>query len=473
MKQSKTYFGFRSFLVVLADLVCLTAALVGGYWLWKTFAWHGHYQYFSDYVLTVYFLPLAGVVIFRMGGLYKAEAGLLGVEEQSLIFKAIVNLFTLFFAISFFYRRVEFSRLAVFYSFFLAVIFVSVSRYLLRQFFSWLNRRGHFVRKALIYGAGYHGQRLERWIQQSPKLGLHVVGYLDDDVDRLRRKPSKPWLGKLEDLRREASKHHVTLLFIAYPKLEESKVVEIFQFCRKLEIQCWAIPVLYQFHIEKAEIANIGGIPLMTFREKAGRRFYRWVKGWLDTLMAWILLVPAGLLVLGLYGVLKRISREPVFFRQVRVGIEGKRFVMYKFRTLKSKGRRDRISPELAEGKQRESSEILPLGGFLRRTGLDELPQLFNVLKGEMSLVGPRPEMPFIVDKYGPLERERLSVKPGITGLWQISEDRKRLLIHENMDYDLYYIEHLSPYLDLAILVKTFVTVFSRFLRGGNLKSKS
>jgi len=95
-------------------------------------------------------------------------------------------------------------------------------------------------------------------------------------------------------------------------------------------------------------------------------------------------------------------------------------------------------------------------------SGLDEIPQLFNVLKGEMSLVGPRPEMPFLVEKYGPLEKERLTVQPGITGLWQISEDRKRLLIHENMDYDLYYMENMGFNLDLAILLKTFFAVFKR-----------
>lgn len=142
---------------------------------------------------------------------------------------------------------------------------------------------------------------------------------------------------------------------------------------------------------------------------------------------------------------------------------------MLKFRTLRPASRKDEVSPELQKG----SKKLNPFFALLRRTGLDELPQLINVLRGEMSIVGPRPEMPFIVDKYGPLERERLNIKPGITGLWQISKERKKLFIHENMDYDLYYVEHLSFNLDLAILVKTIWTVLSRiFERGGKGRAR-
>jgi lipopolysaccharide/colanic/teichoic acid biosynthesis glycosyltransferase len=118
------------------------------------------------------------------------------------------------------------------------------------------------------------------------------------------------------------------------------------------------------------------------------------------------------------------------------------------------------ISPELLAASP--ATPLHPFQRFLRRSGLDEIPQIINVLKGDMSMIGPRPEMPFIVKGYGSLERERLTVKPGITGLWQISEDRKRLLIHENMDYDLYYIEHLSFNLDLAILMQTVFVVLKR-----------
>ena len=136
---------------------------------------------------------------------------------------------------------------------------------------------------------------------------------------------------------------------------------------------------------------------------------------------------------------------------------------MVKFRTLSKDAPSESPSPELEGGSGRA---VAPFASFLRRTGLDELPQIFNVLRGDMSLVGPRPEMSFLVEKYSLLERERLLVKPGITGMWQISEDRKKKLIHESIDYDLYYVEHIGFNLDLAILMKT-VLVMLRRMKGG------
>jgi lipopolysaccharide/colanic/teichoic acid biosynthesis glycosyltransferase len=146
-------------------------------------------------------------------------------------------------------------------------------------------------------------------------------------------------------------------------------------------------------------------------------------------------------------------SDGPVLFRQERVGKSGRRFWMYKFRTMQAAAAPYDYSPLSAD-----DPRITRLGRFLRRTSLDELPQLLNVVQGSMSLVGPRPEMPFIVEQYTPAQRQRLQVKPGITGLWQLSGDRA-FLIHENIEYDLYYIRHCNFFMDLAILLHT--TVFA------------
>jgi len=144
-------------------------------------------------------------------------------------------------------------------------------------------------------------------------------------------------------------------------------------------------------------------------------------------------------------------SPGPVLFRQKRVGQHGKLFDLFKFRTMYLDAAQYDFSPREAA-----DPRITRIGRFLRHTSLDELPQLLNVLKGEMSLVGPRPEMPFIVDKYNAMHRQRLQVLPGITGLWQISADRA-FLIHENIQYDFYYIRHRSFFMDFAILLHTIV----------------
>jgi len=267
-----------------------------------------------------------------------------------------------------------------------------------------------------------------------------------------------PVMGGVENLQEAAESHNVTMLFIAHRRLSEKKVQELFYRCRRLGIRCWAIPSLFQFHVERVELQNIGGIPLLGFRDGFAGETYAFMKRILDVAISVFILILISPLFLIIALVLKLSSPEPIFFIQIRVGKKGDKFHMYKFRTLRSTFGQERISPEL----QKDDKKLDPFRGFLRVSGLDEIPQLFNVLKGEMSLVGPRPEMPFLVEKYGPLEKERLTVQPGITGLWQISEDRKRLLIHENMDYDLYYMENMGFNLDLAILLKTFFAVFKR-----------
>ena len=151
---------------------------------------------------------------------------------------------------------------------------------------------------------------------------------------------------------------------------------------------------------------------------------------------------------------IKTDSKGPVFFRQKRVGIDGKLFDIFKFRSMTTETDPYSINPT-----DQSDTRITKVGRFLRKTSMDELPQFINVLKGDMSLVGPRPEMPFIVEQYNEIQKERLNVLPGITGLWQLSGDRARA-IHENMDYDLYYIRNKSFFLDIAILIETLIFAF-------------
>lgn len=414
MKAHKSFY-YLTTLVAFVDFLCFQAALIWGYWLWVQFPWHAHGQPFVDYSVILWVLPPIAVLVFKAVGLYKPEMGVIGVQEQSLIFKATWIVYMIAFAISFFYRNVQLSRLSVFYSVFVALFLVTATRYAFRRLYAVLHKQGMGVRKVLIYGAGYHGQRLERWIRQSPKLGIQVVGYLDDNVGRLVKKPtSPPWLGGLEEMKQMVQRRNISMLFIAHRKMEEQRIVEVFHQCRDLGIQCWAIPALYRFHVERVKLTNIGGIPLVGFPEGIENRAYLIIKRMLDVVLGLsliVLLLPlAAFIAVGV-----RISSPgPIFFIQTRVGRNGKRFRMFKFRTLIASRLKPAFSPELSRAAKKTLSRF---SSFLRRSGLDETPQLLNVICGDMSLVGPRPEMPFIVKRYGPLERERLTVPPGITGL--------------------------------------------------------
>jgi exopolysaccharide biosynthesis polyprenyl glycosylphosphotransferase len=226
--------------------------------------------------------------------------------------------------------------------------------------------------------------------------------------------------------------------------------------CEDLGMTFRVVTNLFEVLTAGTPIDLVDDLPLVHLGHQRAHPFHEPIKRVVDVVGASI-----GLMLLGpaMLWCARRIVREspgPAIFQQERVGRGGKIFQIQKFRTMYADVERYAVAP-----KDGSDSRITPFGRFLRITSLDELPQLFNVLKGEMSLVGPRPEMPFIVEAYDEWQRRRLSVKPGITGLWQIL-GRKDLPMHENLQYDFYYIRNRSLGQDLAIMARTIGAVFSR-----------
>jgi lipopolysaccharide/colanic/teichoic acid biosynthesis glycosyltransferase len=203
----------------------------------------------------------------------------------------------------------------------------------------------------------------------------------------------------------------------------------------------------------KVRIENLDSIPLIARMERRDPLLGRLAKRVFDLIISALVLLLAGPLFLVTTWLIRRDSEGPVFFRQVRVGLDGRPFEMLKFRTMYTADCRDAVAPATEQ-----DPRVTRVGKWLRRYSLDELPNFINVLRGEMSVVGPRPEMPFIVEGYSAQDRERLRAKPGVTGLWQISYARQ-MAIHDNLDYDLYYIENQSFLLDLVIVALTGVAV--------------
>jgi exopolysaccharide biosynthesis polyprenyl glycosylphosphotransferase len=302
----------------------------------------------------------------------------------------------------------------------------------------------------LIYGAGVVGRKLLEKFKQSPKLGLHVAGFIDDSSALAgKRITDTPVLGDFSNLKDTILRTGATKLFIALPQVPSKVVIDIMNVCRETHCEFQIVPSLYDIVIQRVKVSEVEGIPLIgvaepnyTFKTRVAKRLF-------DVFGSLFLLTVLSPIMLALAAAVKFSSKGPVFFIQKRVGHLGKRFRFFKFRSMYTDTPVYAITPQSGH-----DPRITPIGRFLRRSSLDELPQLFNVLKGDMSLVGPRPEMPFIVDQYNELQRQRLNVKPGITGLWQISADRK-IAIRENMDYDMYYINNQSFLLDMVILVRT------------------
>jgi exopolysaccharide biosynthesis polyprenyl glycosylphosphotransferase len=440
---------------VLADAVTIVLSFLAGYWLWKLvgpvvaidlYEPESINRYYSFVGVTL----VTSLVGMEVHGLYQAHRSLMNVREFELILKTWGKacLFTL--AILFMAQQLYFSRGVFVLTWACLLVLMLVQRYGFFKFNNYLRRKGFVETTALIYGAGVVGRKLMEKFRQSPKLGYHVAGFIDDNGSLFGHAVlGAPVLGGFSELRDTILSTGATKLFIALPQVPSKVVVDIMNVCRETECEFQIVPSLYDIVIQRVKVTEVEGIPLIgvsepkySFKTKVAKRCF-------DVVASLILIFILSPVLLGIALVVKFTSKGPVFFIQKRVGQKGRRFRFFKFRSMKVDSPVYAITP-----KDKLDPRITPIGRFLRRSSLDELPQLFNVIKGDMSLVGPRPEMPFIVEHYNELHKQRLNVKPGITGLWQISSDRK-IAIHENMDYDMYYINNQSFLLDLVILAKT------------------
>lgn len=415
------------------------------------------------------------LVCFHWFGMYSPIKSLLNVEEFKSVTKASVASFLVVHALIVFLRGTtqeatgvysvlvplhnaidlsvnpdQYSRITLILAFGLILVFTMISRFTSFKVIQGLHRRGIGNRNVLIVGTSETAQRLQRKFLLVPTLGLNFVGFVgerkEDVGTRLERSPV---LGTVEDLERLLGEHKVGEVFVALPEETEAHVMEIVSNLERLGVPYHVVPRFYHLMSYKVRIENLDSIPLISRPERrdsmaaavAKRLFDVTVSLFVLTFGAMFFVVPAILI--------KRESKGPVFFRQTRIGRDGKPFEMLKFRTMHERACGYAPTPTSSE-----DPRVTRIGRVLRRYSLDELPNFVNVLKGDMSVVGPRPEMPFIVESYGSMDRERLRAKPGITGLWQISYARKGA-IHENLDYDLYYIENQSFLLDLVIVALT------------------
>ncbi len=420
------------------------------------------------------------LVNFHAFGMYSPVKSLLNMQEFKAVAKSTVVSFLVFWTLLILLRRTgqeaegplfgllvplhnwididvkpdHFSRLTVVLAFAFILVLTTASRFAAFKFIQNLHKRGIGNRNVLIYGAGETGRKLHRKFMLVPTLGLNFVGFVDDDEARADSLLDRSKiLGSYKDLEYLIGLHKVSEVFVALPECSEEHVVRIVGELERIGVKTHVVPRFYHLMSYRFRIENLDSIPLITRHDRRPGVLSLAAKRALDLLVASCVLV-LGLPVFVVAAILiKRESPGPVFFVQRRVGKDGQPFDMIKFRTMHV-----HLSGDAPAPNSPYDPRITRIGRYLRRYSLDELPQFLNVLKGDMSIVGPRPEMKFIVDQYGAMERERLRAKPGITGLWQISYARQHA-IHDNIDYDLYYIEHQSLLLDLVIMALTAFAV--------------
>jgi exopolysaccharide biosynthesis polyprenyl glycosylphosphotransferase len=414
----------------------------------------------------------AGVVSFGLlTGAYGSATSVLQYRETrgavNAVWLTAAFLFAAFFILK---AGSEFSRLLLSTAVLLAAILIILARRATAPLLSALRQTGNLSRRVVIAGSGQTARLLMKKIVQAPTAGLSLVGFIDDYVPlntpiscRMRQgapeRFSSNVLGRTWDLAEVHRNHGVQLLLLALSDISREAVDTVVQAAEDLGIEVGLVPRLGDLRADQLELQDLTAIPLLLRSPVRLSSAGQALKRALD------LIVTVPLLILSLpiwmiaYLAIRIDSPGPVLFRQVRVGRGGAAFVILKFRTMSAEADPFSVSP----GTQRDP-RITRVGRWLRMSGLDELPQLLNVLKGEMSLVGPRPEMPFLVEGYSELERSRLAVKPGITGLWQLSPDRDAQ-IHDNLEYDIYYTRNQSLLLDILVLAETVIFTISLVIR--------
>lgn len=435
---------------------------------------------FAPYAVLLPLVIPIRLLLLRYYDLYRVRGEFSFVEDIARVFKATAIASLLIVAAAFMYRggiayrTFSYSRAIFVLDFVLAFATIGLLRMIVRAAQISIRRRGVNLIPTLIVGRGPEAALCIREMRARPELGYRVIGLIENGpvsgpAATFEGVPVVADLNALPQAIRESGANEV---IISDPKVPGEVLFDVMmQTGRRRGVEFRIAPTLLNCLPSKTEIDQVGSLPMVTlFRSplSSASRFLKRSSDLLIALITLIVLAPVWLLIAVL---IKLDSRGPIFYKQERVGMDGRIFLFYKFRSMRTgsddashrefqekyiKGEPDSNLGDAARPayKIRTDERVTRLGRVLRKTSLDELPQLFNVLRGDMSVVGPRPPIPYEVESYELWHRKRLDMKPGITGLWQVS-GRNRLTFDEMVRMDLYYIENWSLLVDLKIILQT------------------
>jgi len=409
----------------------------------------------------VFFLWLLTIIIFNQThNLYHTRRAMLETMEIWEIVKSVVSATFVFILLSYLLKVHDFPRSVVIISDILLIIFLSLWRIAKKALVDYLVANGYNNFNAIIIGAGKIGRLLEKEIKSRPGLGIKVVGFLDDFKDI--KTHSEDILGSVEDFTDIARRSFVSTVFVTIHP-DDKMLVNILEQSKELGIAVRVVPQGFEWMSKDVTRFNIGVVPIMEYThiESCYRQQAKRIFDFIVTLIGVFFLIPV-FIVIGLW--IKLDSRGPVFYSSKRYGKGGRIFHMLKFRSMVVNA--DDLLKELktqneVDGpifKIRKDPRITKVGAFLRKYSIDELPQILNVLIGDMSLVGPRPLPIEQIEKEDLRQLKRLNIRPGITGLWQI-RGRSDVSFHRFLRWDIWYINNWSFGLDLYILFQTLPVV--------------
>jgi exopolysaccharide biosynthesis polyprenyl glycosylphosphotransferase len=412
----------------------------------------------SVYIHAFPYVLLIWVTVFYFKGLYSLKRSTSRLNESLQIFYSLSLVILIVMAGSFL-KHFDYSRSIVLLFYVLIIPLTIIFRFIIRKIQQKMLRKGFNKVLALIVGTGETGKMVLNKMVRFPSLGYEPVGFIETMKTRIEKSEVNgiPILGSIQELKEIIAKTNAKEVFFANPNIPRKKILSYIVQCEHLNVKFRLVSDLFEIITSRIDIDDVADIPIVDLGHGRFSKLNLIIKTLLDFILSafFFLLISPFFIIIAI--VIRLDTPGPILFKQERVGLRGKRFNIYKFRTMFKDVKRFELAP-IKPGDKR----ITRVGKILRRFSLDELPQLLNVVKGEMSLVGPRPEMPFIVENYSDWERKRLDIKPGLTGLWQIL-GRKDLPLHENLEYDFYYIKNQSLILDIAIIIKTIpVIIFGK-----------
>lgn len=411
-----------------------------------------------DFLLYVQFLPLLLILwslFSKKINVYRPRRIEHFSPELFEVAKCLTLTVLILIALVYLFRRFEFSRLAFFYFWVSGMVGLLTIRFLIRSILKEFRQRGYNLRFALIAGTGPLGQKLLEKIECYPELGIKVFGFLTHERGEVGKTiKGIPLIGHYEDLERIIRERAVDIFFVAISINEYDSFEKMVQKVLGNLPEIKVIPASYEFLGLRGGMDELDGLPIVSLQGSPLFGWDRVLKKMSDLILGNLILIMVSPLMVIIGLLIKLTSRGPVFYRQERVGMDGHIFEMLKFRTMRVDAEKE-TGPVWAKANDPRRTII---GTVLRKTGLDELPQLLNVLKGEMSLVGPRPERPYFVEEFRskvPSYMLRHKIKAGMTGWAQVNGWRGNTSLEKRIEHDLYYIQNWSVGFDLKILWMT------------------
>lgn len=426
-------------------------------------AFRARFEPFVPYALL---FAVSQMVSMQQHNLYRHVRGRSWGDELLAIANGATNTLVLVMGVSFLLQPLVFSRLLLLYAGVFAVVLLSLARAVYRVIRAYQRQQGIGVERVLVVGAGEIGLAVLRNMLARPDLGYQVVGFVDRDPERGSADIGRlRGLGGIDNLPRLLAEEQVDLVIVTLSWEHQRDILEIVRECDRRDVPVRIVPDLFQLKLSRMRVENLAGIPLLSLHNEVRiPRTERVIKRVIDIVVV-IISAPVWLPIFALVALAIRLEGPgPILYGQERVGEGGRRFRVWKFRSMVENA--DALKARLVaeqgldprHPKLKHDPRITRVGRVIRRFSLDELPQIFNVLVGEMSLVGPRPPTPDEVAHYEPWHLQRLKTRGGLTGLWQVS-GRSDVPFEEMVLLDLYYIENWSLMLDLQILLRTIPRV--------------